>query len=296
MTIKQLEYFSEVARSLNFSKAAEHLFISQSALSRSILSLEEEIGAVLLSRDKHSVSLTPAGAALAARLPKLSVELTEIIAETQQAHHGDLGSMRIAFQNGLVLPSPILEVIHEFTEPHSRADIMPVCLDADEIQDSLLQEKIEISYTCEDLTPPGMMFNSINLRSDPACIACHQDRFGIRGSTLADYRITNFIFSGTESSLSVTRFKDMCQSRGFYPRITQVKDSSTLFFCVENGLGVGIFPEHHKIFESKSICRIQLQDVPPFMCSLQWSVKTANPLIGLFVNAVRAKLGGLKTP
>lgn len=61
MEIRQLKYFAAVADTLNFSRAAETLFISQSALSKQIADLERELGIVLLQRDKRSVRLTPAG-------------------------------------------------------------------------------------------------------------------------------------------------------------------------------------------------------------------------------------------
>ena len=55
MEIRQLKYFAAVADTLNFSRAAETLFISQSALSKQIADLERELGMVLLQRDKRSV-------------------------------------------------------------------------------------------------------------------------------------------------------------------------------------------------------------------------------------------------
>ena len=61
MEIRQLKYFAAVADTLNFSRAAETLFISQSALSKQVADLERELGMVLLQRDKRSVRLTPAG-------------------------------------------------------------------------------------------------------------------------------------------------------------------------------------------------------------------------------------------
>lgn len=51
MEIRQLKYFAAVADTLNFSRAAETLFISQSALSKQIADLERELGMVLLQRD-----------------------------------------------------------------------------------------------------------------------------------------------------------------------------------------------------------------------------------------------------
>lgn len=61
MEIRQLKYFSAVADTLNFSRAAESLFVSQSTLSKQIADLEKELGVVLLKRDKRTVELTPAG-------------------------------------------------------------------------------------------------------------------------------------------------------------------------------------------------------------------------------------------
>ena len=56
--------FEAVARRLSFSAAAEELFLTQSAVSRQIKALEEEVGAPLLTRGTRSVALTGAGSSL----------------------------------------------------------------------------------------------------------------------------------------------------------------------------------------------------------------------------------------
>ena len=291
MTIKQLEYFSAVAKLLSFSKAAEQLYISQSALSRSIVSLEQEMNTVLFDRDRHKVTLTPSGMILMARLPKLSIELTEIIAEAQQAHVGLLGSMRLAIQNGLAMPDALYETVLELCSPDAAMDIMPVCLDAEDVQASIGEAKVDMIYTCEDLVPAGLYCETMELLSDDACVA-YNDRkfdFGTMECGLLDFRNNNFIQCGTESSVSVQRFKNLCLASGFYPKITQVKDSATQFFCIEMGIGIGVFPSHHKIFEHPKVGKIKLTDVPPFRCSLQWPVRSANPVIALFADAVQQR-------
>ena len=84
MTFKQLQYFMSVARSLNFTEAAEEQYVSQPALSRGIASLEQELGVALLERNHHSVSLTPAGTLLAAELPNLRKELERVLMLVRQ--------------------------------------------------------------------------------------------------------------------------------------------------------------------------------------------------------------------
>ena len=67
MELDQLRYFLQVAADGNFTRAAEHLGISQPALSRSIGRLEEEIGQPVFQRQSKCVSLTDAGKLLQGR-------------------------------------------------------------------------------------------------------------------------------------------------------------------------------------------------------------------------------------
>ena len=62
MNIHSLQYFCSVAKHLNFSKAAEECHIAQTAMSRSIAAMEDELGFRLFDRTRHHVELTPAGA------------------------------------------------------------------------------------------------------------------------------------------------------------------------------------------------------------------------------------------
>ena len=61
MTLNQLKYFQAIARSENYRAAAEELYISQPSLSRSIDSLEDELGVQLFEKTGRGVTITKAG-------------------------------------------------------------------------------------------------------------------------------------------------------------------------------------------------------------------------------------------
>ena len=81
--LRHLRSFVAVAEELNFSRAADRLHLSQSALSRQVSSLEKLIGCNLLRRTTHRVELTLAGEALLERTHSVLENVDEAIAQTQ---------------------------------------------------------------------------------------------------------------------------------------------------------------------------------------------------------------------
>ncbi len=74
MTTERLLEFLILSKTLNFSKAANQLFMSQSTLSKHIAALEDELGVKVLTRSTHSVSLTKAGRLLAQKSARLLLQ------------------------------------------------------------------------------------------------------------------------------------------------------------------------------------------------------------------------------
>ena len=101
--VRHLRAFVAVAEDLNFSRAAERLYLSQPALSRQIRALERLVGCELLRRSTHRVELTVAGSALLDRARRLLGDLDEAIATTQSVG-GELANRMAAMW------APVLEV------------------------------------------------------------------------------------------------------------------------------------------------------------------------------------------
>lgn len=71
MELRVLNYFLAIAREENITKAAQILHISQPALSRQMMQLEDELGVKLFSRSNHNIVLTEDGLLLKRRAQEL---------------------------------------------------------------------------------------------------------------------------------------------------------------------------------------------------------------------------------
>ena len=107
MDLGQLEVFLTVAREGRFSRAAEKLYRTQSAISQSIRKLEDEIGEPLFDRSSREGILTDAGQVLreyAERLLNLRNNAREALVELRSLHHGKLAIAANEFTSLYLLP------------------------------------------------------------------------------------------------------------------------------------------------------------------------------------------------
>jgi DNA-binding transcriptional LysR family regulator len=95
MEIRQLEFFVEVARQKNFTKAAETLLVAQPAISKSIKKLEEELGLRLFNRAERKVSLTAEGEVFLKHAELILDQLKHAEAEMAEMRGLKKGEVRI---------------------------------------------------------------------------------------------------------------------------------------------------------------------------------------------------------
>ncbi|SMB87585.1 DNA-binding transcriptional regulator, LysR family [Desulfonispora thiosulfatigenes DSM 11270] len=95
MELRQLEYFQKVSKLKNFTKAAEALHVSQPSVTNSIRKLEEELGVVLLDRNKKRVYLTEEGKVFLNRIDKILFELNDTLLEIRDLKCLDKGQIKL---------------------------------------------------------------------------------------------------------------------------------------------------------------------------------------------------------
>lgn len=114
-SMRQLRYLIAVGQYLNFTKAAEHCFVSQSTLSAGLKELEDSLGIQLIERDRQNVSVTPIGLEMIARAKQLLASAEDMVEYAKAASQAMTGTIRLGAIPTIapfVLPQ-ILPVIRE---------------------------------------------------------------------------------------------------------------------------------------------------------------------------------------
>lgn len=110
MNLRHLEHLLAVADTGSFSRAAEREHLTQSALSRSIQALEEDLGARLIDRIGKRNELTPLGQAVVQRARRMVLDAAELRRSAELLKQGDFGALRIGLGSGpaALLMTPFL--------------------------------------------------------------------------------------------------------------------------------------------------------------------------------------------
>ena len=141
MELSQLEVFLAVARERRFSRAAEKLFRTQSAVSQTIRKLEEELGEALFDRSSRDGVLTDAGKVLyeyAEKLINLRGEAAESLSELRELQKGKLVIAANEFTVLYLLP-----VLAEFRRVHPMIKIIVERALGSHIPDDVLSYNVE---------------------------------------------------------------------------------------------------------------------------------------------------------
>ncbi|WP_125567618.1 LysR family transcriptional regulator [Companilactobacillus insicii] len=137
-----LNYFNAILNYGSFSAAADRLFISQSYLSKVILKAEKELGATLLDRSHHPITLTFAGEKFMAGLEKIAFEKRNLVQEIFDIANNKDGRISVGI-NQSIASTFLPEILPVF---HSKYPNVHITLSEDpsaELESELLHQDLD---------------------------------------------------------------------------------------------------------------------------------------------------------
>lgn len=148
MTTKQIDYCIELAHTLNFSRAAEKLFVSQPTLTYQIKLLEEEVGFMIFERSGKGAALTPAGAQFVSFLADMREELKRAVEQGQNfsATYRDSISISLMVRQAVFF---LPEAMRIFSETHGDIQIKPVFQYENGVE-AFLRNEVDILFALKE--------------------------------------------------------------------------------------------------------------------------------------------------
>lgn len=288
MTIKQLQYYMEIARCLNFSEAARRLYISQSALSRSVAALEDELGVKLLLRSNHGVQLSAAGLVLATTIPKLAADLERCKDLVRQAQEGMRGQLTLGLCAGMVLPEVLSSALDYFRDSLPYLEINPRYLDRDALEHALNDGSVDLA--CLWTNTPGHFRQSLKLARVSLELAARESLCPSEPLPPDELMRQTLIFVGNEHSEPAVSWIVRCRSHGVEPKCLYCDSTETQLMMLGQGWGMAILPENHRAFQDTALARIELADADEADCVMVWNPGNLNPVLDVFVKLLSTDL------
>lgn len=229
MELRQLKYFLAVADARSFVAAAEKLYISRQAISKSVGQLEEELNVSLFMRDSGGAFLTPAGIMFYERVRPMVMELDAVRGQMQSYGNRYQQRIRIAFAVGTM---QLMESrLTAYRESRSNADIVYEELPEKECRQQLLEHQADIAVTTEEIIDP-LFVTQVLIRSP----------FGI--------------LIREQQELQDVSVKDLA----WIPLAGQ-NDAQTLSFCRKNGLQLS-----YRGYDSRRLLELTAAGKCAFIC------------------------------
>ncbi len=139
----KIRIFAAVAQSLSFTKAAQSLHLTQSAVSHAVASLERELDGPLLRREGKRVSLTDAGRVLVDHARKIFAAFDEAEAAVKRAARPDRGFLRIG-ASPAACQYLVPESLREFRESYPEFELSIAVADSPELSRQLHEGLIDL--------------------------------------------------------------------------------------------------------------------------------------------------------
>src|SRR5215470_2581795 len=162
MDLRSLRHVVVLSKTLSYTKAAQELCLTQSALTRSIQAVERRCSARLFDRDRGGVHLTTVGRAFVERAAALLREADDLERALRRSTNADVGE--VSFGMGPLAAQALLPAVLPKTfasKPELRTHVM--VRNVDTLLSALIREDIEFLICPEDPVPTSAPVKSVFL-------------------------------------------------------------------------------------------------------------------------------------
>lgn len=246
MNSRQLQYAIAISEVRNFSQVADKLNITQPALSKQILSLENDLGIKLFDRTTSPLTVTPAGQHFIREAKELLYKEDQLLRSMEQFKSGEAGQLLIGvtpFRSSYLIP----EVVKEFRATYPNIQVKLQEAGSDVLRKEAAEGKFDFAVV--NLPVDESVLDVISLEPDRLVlvvpsewkhlISIDEDCCEIDFGSCKDLP-----FVVVQKSQEMRRlFDKLCTAHNFYPHIAaEVVNLTTAWAMTCAGVAATVFP------------------------------------------------------
>lgn len=257
MTITQIHSFVEVAKQMNFTKAANNLFVVQQVVSRQIKALEEELGFPLFYRDPGQLRLTDGGKILFKFWEDMLKTQENILMQARRAMDDETNTFRIGTLQISYMQDLLSQSISSVSRENKNIQFQVECGSYRELRRKLDDKLLDCIISLEDENYGMSAEYETQILADlhpHLIIAVHHPLYR-PDMDVNDLKDTTLYILSPKFSLNAKKnVLEYCRLSGFEPKhIQYFDDVSSIEMVLSGGNGAAlIFPEffrnpHHNL-------------------------------------------------
>ncbi|MFP9002961.1 LysR family transcriptional regulator [Pseudomonas aeruginosa] len=288
ISLRQLHYFVEIVESGGFSRAAERLFVAQSALSRQVRELEDSIGTPLLRRGPRQVELTPAGRALLPRAQRLLGDLEAARRLAREVGEGGHGLLRLGHSSSVPLVGGLQAALRGYLAAQSGVRLELTQQSSEQQLADLAEGRLDLGLLRLPVLRQHPRLHLRALYREPLLLALAADHpLARREAPVALAALAGETFVSIphlqRGGLSY-RAAELCLGAGFYPRPARALSRKTSQLqLIEAGFGVALVPASMRAIAPPAVRFMSLAEAEAYSeVALAWR-RDDSPLVEGFV-------------
>ncbi len=264
LTLKQFQYFIKIVEEGSFTAASEKLFIAQSALSRQMKLLEEQIGFQLFDRTDKRAKLTAAGEVFYKKIKDNLLYLNEIIDLAKSVSEGKNRQIKIAHSSSIVMDHKKVQILKEVSLTQQLSFEINTLSSEQQIL-ALMNGEIDIGFIRPPVRHTLDEMSILKLYEEPLMVAVHTEHAKFAKAEkvyLKDLKNECFVTTphAERGGLSYL-VANLCLAAGFTPQKAPIlsRKVSQLQLVAAN-LGISIVPEEFKQILPNKVKLLPLSD------------------------------------
>jgi DNA-binding transcriptional LysR family regulator len=286
MNFTRIGYFLVAAKYLNFTKAADVLYISQPSLSKQIALLEEELGLQLFDRTKRTLVLTSAGNYMYQEFSRLMPEMKSIVDKVRRMKDDEVRTLYLGCVETLNLGDEVTGMIRGFKEHMERIELHIERSPFDIIRNGIIDGSLDVAFTISTQIHESKDLVSFELekRRRYIIISTSHRLASKERIVFEDLRDETFaLFDPEIAMISYDEIFNECKKAGFFPKIRYAPNNSTIIDYLEMSGCIAFLDKSFANNRQETLKYYDMQNGRRFSLVCVWRKDNTNPALHEFI-------------